>query len=118
MIGDDGNIRNSGARGDNARGVVYRFPLVNMFVDDEGTELTIDDCPIGNGDEVRCGVDVPEQLAESYDVEFVGDERVACVHVCALLIVVAETRLCDKSVSRSLRINSFPCVSKRATTSC
>lgn len=34
----------------------------------------------GYGDEVRCGVDEPEQLAESHDDEFVGDEG-------ALLIV-------------------------------
>jgi hypothetical protein len=36
---------------------------------------TIEGCPTGNGDDVRCGVDEPEQLAESHDELFVGDDR-------------------------------------------
>ena len=32
-------------------------------------------CPVGYGDDVRCGVDEPEQLAESHDEVFVGDDR-------------------------------------------
>jgi hypothetical protein len=107
FIGADGDIWNAGACGDNARGGVNNGLLWNIVV----AGNTIEGCPIGNGDDVRCGVDEPEQLAESHDELFVGDDR-------KVFVVTRGIWLWENNASRLFLTSSFPSLSKRATINC